>query len=84
MDSSGRDMLAVNFRKNFSLVVCLCRSLILALGIVNYLLKGTPTSEALVCTWWRGESFRAQNIISLPTCFLAFLENPQSLGSLST
>lgn len=46
-------MLAANFRENSSLVVCLCGSLILALGVVNYLLKGTPTSDALVCTWWR-------------------------------
>lgn len=45
-----RGMLAVNFRENFSLV-CLCRSLIVASGIVNYLLKGTPISEALLCTW---------------------------------
>lgn len=48
-----RDRPAMIFRESFSLVVCLGKSLISALGVVNYLLKGPPTPEALVCTWWR-------------------------------
>lgn len=50
-------VLAMNLGEDFPLVVYLWRSLILALGLVAYLLKSTPTSEAFVCTWWGGCSY---------------------------
>lgn len=71
----------MNFREKSSLVVCLCGSLILALGVVNYLLKGLPPLTPLFAPG--GENKALEHKIEFPSPLVSFLSVVRKSSSVS-